>query len=212
MLSTLKMIIISLPNLEKMIGNDYEKVFTSTTLTELFCNFTPLVWKFFRNKSVPVEEKLQLFLLCITFETDNGYDTYHFSSNLNLQKIINSMGNSHKSHIELITSPSQKEIDMFDRFINLIDTLDKQQIVSIDKMVDPYYFNPLFNNTPSEFKQKQELHCIISKIFQKATPQQLQEYVEFLKNEDNWDGWNLSFDITTLSLGTLKQFIEQFTN
>ncbi|KAL7714600.1 hypothetical protein QTN25_007905 [Entamoeba marina] len=211
-LIALKMKIVSIPCIEKMIEGSYEKVFRSKTMSEMYFNFAPLVWKFFRNPSVPNSDKFQLFRFLWSSITEDDLVDKSFGFQFNPLKVINLTIFSNESYFNINESPSQKEIEMFNGFINSIKMFDQQQIVPIEQMIDPTYFNPLLNNTPSEFEQKKNLKRKIIEMFSKATPEQLGVYVQFLSNDSNWNGWDFSFDISTLSLEELNQFIEHFNN
>ncbi|KAL7713047.1 Uncharacterized protein QTN25_009342 [Entamoeba marina] len=215
LVTALKMVIVSLPNLERVIQGSYNKIFGSKTLAELFVYFVPLAWGYVRNKAVPIDEKIQFFRLFFpNNDCDEIIDKVHTINmfELDLKQINTFISNVHEKKMKILSSPpSPEEKFFFSLVLQSTELMDKQQIAPIEKLVDPTYFSPMSNQKPNETIQRMDVSSQVTKLFEHASSEQLEKYVEFLQSEENWNGWDLKVDLSSISIVTLNHFLKQFS-
>ncbi|KAL7712060.1 Uncharacterized protein QTN25_010298 [Entamoeba marina] len=199
--TAIKMIIVSLPNLEQVIQGNYDKIFKCKTLGELYLNINPLIRNYVKDKTIPTEEKLQFFKF------------FRYSHGTSIERIEDTPFQLNQNNlVEIFSSPpSPDDIYHFNLVIEMLDQMDKQQIAPIEKLIDPTYFSPMSNQNPNETIQRMDASSQITKLFEHASSEQLEKYVEFLQSSENWNGWDLKVDLSTVSLVTLNHFLKQFS-
>ncbi|KAL7713049.1 Uncharacterized protein QTN25_009344 [Entamoeba marina] len=184
--ATIKMVIVSLPNLEQIIQGNYDKIFKCKTIGELYLNIRPLFRNYCRNKTIPTEEKLQFIRF---FHYPDGLSP-EMIENPPFQMNQNDLGrfitNVQQKRVEIFSSPpSPEDICFFNSVLEMTDQMDKQQIAPIEKLVDPTYFSPMSNQNPNETIQRMDVSSQVTKLFEHASSEQLEKYVEFLQSEEN---------------------------
>ncbi|KAL7713048.1 Uncharacterized protein QTN25_009343 [Entamoeba marina] len=210
--TAIKMVMVSLPNLEQIIQGNYDKIFKCKTIGELYFNIRPLIRNYVKDKTIPTEEKLQFIRFfhypCGTIPEMIENPPFQMNQN-DLGQFIT---NVQQKRVEIFSSPpSPEDIGYFNLAIEMTDQMDKLQIAPIEKLVDPTYFSPMSNQNPNETIQRMDVSSQVTKLFEHASSEQLEKYVEFLQSEENWNGWDLKVDLSSMSIVTLNHFLKQFS-
>ena len=208
-----KMFFVSLPVSDIILKDNYERVLQSKTIGDLFFSFTPLMWKFLRNKDVSDDDKMKLMRIMMI----NPSDKKKFQ-NAGVEDILDDnifgevVATTLKRINEVNTTPaSEREKYLFGMVKNSIDSLDKAQTVPIDKLLDPEYFPEVEQKRIGVMKKKEELCIQVENIFMRSTSEQLEQYIKFFENDEcQWNGWEITVGLEDLPDEKLKQFIKLY--
>ena len=128
-----KILLLTIPGMEKILRGNYERLFGCTTLTDLILNFLPLSLEFYRHKEISYEEKLYHYRITSFTKREERE-----CRPITLQSFIEHLLTMRKAITPFNYTPEEKR--QFDYVLALIDSLDSAQTVPVEMLIDPTYF------------------------------------------------------------------------
>ncbi|EAL48813.1 hypothetical protein EHI8A_009130 [Entamoeba histolytica HM-1:IMSS-B] len=209
-----KMYLLSIPDIDNVLKGSYEKVFSCKSIEEMFITLSPLLNKYYRDESIPYEQRYNLFSRIQL----NRYDTPLKCNPLYLldEKSKNCILQA-KSNFDEIHKIVQNEVDshrcsphiskdLFDAFLASSRNLEQLECIPITDLLEPL---GCIGDRQYSFK-KNKMENTLLRLLENATPEQLQRVVQLIQTQDNFDGVDLSFSIESLDLITLHKLILLF--
>ncbi|ELP85329.1 hypothetical protein EIN_085710 [Entamoeba invadens IP1] len=188
-----KSVLMSIPEFCQVFEGNYEKLFSTKTGPEFLLTIIPIMWRFYRNPTISVDTKFNVFQK-IRFDLVMN----SLKEMTSLEQFIMRIGTC-VSVGEKIPSPLTR--DVFNTFLDWVKTTDTESSLNIDQLTDPFFF-------PQKFNVRLKLIQLLPTASQKA----LEEILTKLAINLNVRVWDIEIDVNTLDIEQVKEFVSIIEN
>ena len=210
-LQLIKMIFVSLPDAGEIFKNNYEQMMQCKNMFDLVMVYSPLIWKYMRNKDIKEEDKFKVFRMMAMSSDEKRkiFEQFKLEDILD-EKIYAYLISTciQKLHSINTTEPTAEEVELYKMMKTSIEALDKVQTIPIEKLLDPEYFPELEERKNEEKRKREELCNKVESVLLQATSEQLKQFIEIVGKMNN--DWEMTFDINSLSDDKLNEIIELY--